>query len=58
MDVAKEYLIDSSVEFSPGHVMTGLLKTKIPDMKTISMADMVLEDAEFLLNKWKNQEKR
>lgn len=52
MDVAKEYLMDSAVEFSPGHVMTGLLKTKLPDMRTISMADMGLDDAKFLLTKW------
>ncbi|MDV7720015.1 acyltransferase domain-containing protein [Pediococcus ethanolidurans] len=52
MSIAKEYLIDSSVEFSPGHVMTSLLKAKIPEIKTITLGDMSLEDAEFLLNKW------
>lgn len=52
MDIAKEYLTDSSVEFSPGHVMTNLLKAKDPEIKSIALADMAFEDAEFLLNKW------
>ncbi|WP_412989401.1 ACP S-malonyltransferase [Pediococcus siamensis] len=52
MAVAQEYLIDSAIEFPPGHVMTSLLKAKIPEVKTIALGDFSLDDAEFLLAKW------
>ncbi|WP_057749778.1 ACP S-malonyltransferase [Pediococcus cellicola] len=52
MAIAQEYLTTVSVEFSPGHVMTNLLKAKAPDIKTITLADMAMDDAKFLLNKW------
>lgn len=55
INIALEYTPSVSVEFSPGTAFTRLLKAKTDRLATISLQDMSIDDADFLLNKWKGK---
>lgn len=52
LSVALEYQPDYSCEFAPGTAFTKLLKAKNDSLPTITLANMSVDDADFLLKKW------
>ncbi|WP_308556450.1 acyltransferase domain-containing protein [uncultured Lactobacillus sp.] len=56
INVALEYQPNVSVEFSPGLAFTKLLKAKTNQLSTITLQNMSIDDADFLLNKWKEKD--
>lgn len=55
INVALEYDPQVSVEFSPGTAFTKLLKSKTDQIANIALADLTIDDADFLLNKWEGK---
>ena len=55
INVALEYNPQVSIEFSPGNAFTKLLKVKTDQVSNITLSEMAIDDADFLLNKWKGK---
>lgn len=56
INVALEYNPQVSVEFAPGTAFTKLLKAKTNQLANITLANMTIDDADFLLHKWKGKD--
>lgn len=56
INVALEYDPQVSVEFAPGTAFTKLLKAKTNQLANITLANMTIDDADFLLHKWKGKD--
>ncbi|KRL96156.1 ACP S-malonyltransferase [Limosilactobacillus equigenerosi] len=52
MQVALEYQPTSSCEFSPGTAFTKLLKAKTDQLNIVTLSTMLVDDADYLFNKW------
>lgn len=55
INVALEYEPQVSIEFAPGTAFTKLLKVKTSQMSHITLQNMTISDADYLLNKWKGK---
>lgn len=53
--VGLEYEPQNAIEFSPGTTLSKLLKAKDKQISMITLENMSIDDADFLLNKWKGK---
>ncbi|VDG26274.1 acyltransferase domain-containing protein [Lactiplantibacillus mudanjiangensis] len=53
MAVAEELGTQVAMEFAPGTVFTKLSQAQQPNVRTIALAQQSIDDADFLLTKWK-----
>lgn len=55
INVALEYQPQVSIEFAPGTAFSKLLKAKTDQLSIITLQNMSIDDADYLLNKWKEK---
>lgn len=56
-NVGLEYEPQVAIEFGPGTTLSKLLKAKNSQISMIELENMSIDDADFLLNKWKGKNK-